>query len=166
MRCDNCEEREAEIHLTQIVEGELTTVHLCNACAEKQGVAGGSAVEGAPLTDFLAEIGKGVEESALPATSGACPYCKTSSADFRKTGRLGCPQCYAHFEDQLRALLRRVHGSTHHTGKMFLNEVEELDDDQKRLSTLRRRLQRAIEIEDFEAAADLRDRIREIEVVE
>lgn len=166
MRCDNCGEREAEIHLTQIVDSELTTLHLCNQCADEKGVPTQGGLGGAPLTDFLAEMGKGVSESALPARSEACPYCGTTAADFRQTGRLGCSHCWVHFETKLRALLRRIHGSTQHVGKLYLSEVEEEPGSEERLGTLKRRLARAIELEDFEAAADLRDRIRELEAVE
>lgn len=166
MQCENCGEREAEIHLTKIIQNELTTVHLCDECAEDEGVAAESAVGNAPLTDFLAEMGKDVTESMLSTGSEDCPYCGTSASDFRKTGRLGCPQCYAHFEEQLRSLLRRIHGSTQHVGKLYLSEVDETDDEYSRLAALKRRLQQAIQIEDFEAAADLRDRIDELKVAE
>lgn len=167
MRCERCGEGEAEVHLTKIVDNELTTVHLCEACAEEQGVAAASSSPGSgPLADFLAEMGKGAEGAMLPAAAEDCPYCGTSASDFRRTGRLGCSHCWAHFEDHLTALLRRLHGSTQHVGKIYLGELEEGSDAQARLATLQRRLQQAIEVEDFETAAHLRDRIREIEVAE
>lgn len=166
MRCDNCGEREAEVHVTQIVESELTTLHLCDTCAEEKGVSEGSSVGNAPLADFLAEMGKGSGESMLPAASEACPYCGTTPEDFRETGRLGCSQCWVHFEDQLRGLLRRIHGSTRHVGKLYLSEDAEVEDPETRLETLRRRLERAVEMEDFETAAELRDQIDELEPVE
>ncbi|MDP2479019.1 MAG: UvrB/UvrC motif-containing protein [Candidatus Palauibacterales bacterium] len=168
MRCDNCGEREAEIHLTQIVDSELTTLHLCSECAGEKGVPTQVGLGSAPLTDFLAQMEKGTSDSALSVEAEACPYCGTTAADFRRTGRLGCSQCWAHFEPKLRALLRRIHGSTQHVGKLYLGAAEEdvgVDAD-ARIGTLRRRLERAIELEDFETAADLRDRIRELESVE
>lgn len=167
MRCDSCDERDAEIHLTQIVEGELESVHLCESCAEEQGVSGSSKLGGgAPLADFLAEMGKSGAESAPPAPSEDCPYCGTSGSDFRRTGRLGCAQCYVHFEDQLRPLLRRIHGATHHVGKLYLNETTVAEDPRTRLEHLKSQLQRAVELEDFETAAELRDRIHEMEPVD
>lgn len=168
MRCDSCGEREAEVHVTQIVDDELTTRHLCEACAEAQGVSGvaePSSGEG-PLADFLAEMGKGSSTQVLPEASEACPYCGTSPDDFRRTGRLGCSQCYAHFEDQLRGLLRRIHGSTQHVGKLYLAQGVEEEDPETRLKTLKRRLKRAVEVEDFETAAVLRDQIQDLEPVE
>lgn len=167
MRCDSCGEQDAEVHLTQIEEGELNTLHLCEACAEEQGVSGEDPVgSNAPLADFLAEMGKGSSQAMLPAVSEACPYCGTSPDDFRRTGRLGCSQCWAHFEEQLRALLRRIHGSTQHVGKLYLGDASESEDREARLNQLRRRLERAVEVEDFETAADLRDQIHDLEPVE
>lgn len=165
MRCDRCGEREAEVHLTQIEQGELDTVHLCEACADEQGVTA-DAVGEAPLADFLAEMGKGESQAMLPAVSESCPYCGTSASDFRRTGRLGCAQCWVHFEEQLEALVRRIHGSTEHVGKLYLADAAEEEDRQTRLTQLRRRLKRAVETEDFEAAADLRDQIDELELVD
>ncbi|MEJ2312903.1 MAG: UvrB/UvrC motif-containing protein [Gemmatimonadales bacterium] len=98
--------------------------------------------------------------------SEPCPYCGTTSADFRRSGRLGCPECYAHFEGQLRGLLRRVHGSTQHVGKLYLGEATEADDRYVKLRSLRLRLDRAVELEDFEAAAELRDQINVLEAAE
>lgn len=166
MRCESCEEREAEVHLTQIEQGELNTLHLCQTCAEEQGVSASTGVGGAPLTDFLAEMGKGGSSPMLPAVSEACSYCGTSPEDFRRTGRLGCAHCWPHFEEQLRALLRRIHGSTQHVGKLYLGDASELEDRRSHLTHLRRQLQRAVETEDFETAADLRDRIHELEMAD
>jgi protein arginine kinase activator len=166
MRCDNCGEREAEIHLTQIVDSELTTLHLCSRCAGEKGVPTEMEVGSAPLTDFLAQMEKGSGGSDLALEGEACPYCGTTTADFRRTGRLGCSHCWVHFEGKLRSLLRRIHGSTQHVGKLYLSEVEVVSGADARIGTLRRRLERAIELEDFEAAADLRDRIRELESVQ
>jgi protein arginine kinase activator len=162
MLCERCQEQPAEVHLTTIQNDEMATVHLCSSCAEAQGIGATSAP--APLADFLAHIGQSGEDAV---TSGEpCPYCGTSSEDFRRSGRLGCPECYAHFEGQLRGLLRRVHGSTQHVGKLYLSEAIEADDRFARLRSLRLRLDRAVELEDFEAAADLRDQIHVLEASE
>lgn len=166
MRCENCQEREAEIHLTQIEDNEMSTVHLCPVCAAEKGVGASMPAEEGPLKDFLAQVAEGGEEAALPGAAEECPYCGTSPSDFRKTGRLGCSQCYPHFASQLRGLLRRVHGATQHVGKVYVSPEAGMDDVDTRLATLRRRLERAVEIEDFEAAARLRDEIHELEVVE
>lgn len=162
MLCERCQEQPAEVHLTTIQNDEMATVHLCSACAEEQGIGAASAP--APLIDFLAQIGQSAQD-AVPAGE-PCPYCGTASEDFRRSGRLGCPECYVHFEGQLRGLLRRVHGSTQHVGKLYLSEAIEADDRFARLRSLRLRLDRAVELEDFEAAADLRDQIHMLEASE
>ncbi len=165
MVCQNCEDREAEVHLTQIVDDEMTTVHLCSQCAAEQGIHSHSeeGPSSGPLADFLAQSGKGVGESSVPARPDGCSYCGTTLADFRRTGRLGCPQCWSHFEDQLRPLMRRIHGSTEHVGKLYVGSESESDERFTRISTLKLRLERAIESENFEKAAELRDRIEDLE---
>ena len=154
MRCEHCGERDAEIHLTEIVKDEMTTIHLCSSCAAEKGVS------------FLAHMGEGSQETALAGAQEACPYCGTTAQDFRRTGRLGCSQCYAHFAPQIRGLLRRVHGASQHIGKVYVSAASDLGDRDLRLATLRRRLERAVEIEDFEAAASLRDEILDLNAVE
>ena len=95
--------------------------------------------------------------------AGPCSYCHTTVDDFRRTGRLGCPHCYSIYETQLRAILRRIHGSTHHLGKVYVPPASTHADRSARLAGLKRKLQRAIEAEDFERAAVIRDQIREVE---
>lgn len=161
MVCDNCGETEAEVTVTQIVDNEMTQVRLCASCAAEKGLeASGS--KNLPLNDFLAQMGQGAAmEEAGPA--GPCSYCGTSVDDFKRTGRLGCPHCYSVYEQQLRAILRRIHGSTQHLGKVYVPPASDAADRAARLAGLRRKLQRAVESEDFERAAELRDQIRDLE---
>lgn len=162
MLCDNCKKNEAEVHLTQIEENEMTTVHLCPSCAAEKGLdAPGS--KNLPLTDFLAEMGKVAAAEEEATLAGPCSYCHTTVDDFKRTGRLGCPHCYSIYETQLRAILRRIHGSTQHLGKVYVPPAGEAADRSVRLSGLRRKLQQAVETEDFERAAVIRDQIRELE---
>lgn len=162
MLCDNCGKNEAEVHLTQIVDNEMTTVHLCPACAAEKGLDAGSS-KNLPLTDFLAQMGKAALSEEEAGIAGPCSYCHTTVDDFRSTGRLGCPHCYSIYESQLRAILRRIHGSTHHLGKVYVPPATTGADLGARLAGLRRKLQRAVEAEDFERAAVIRDQIRELE---
>lgn len=163
MLCDECGKNEAEVHLTQIIDNEMTTVHLCPACAAEKGLDAGSAAKTLPLTDFLAQMGQAALTGEEAAASGPCSYCHTSVEDFRRTGRLGCPHCYSVYETQLRAILRRIHGSTQHLGKVYVPPVAEAAGRSARLAGLKRKLQRAVDSEDFERAAVIRDQIREIE---
>jgi protein arginine kinase activator len=163
MVCDHCGEHEAEVHLTQIVQNEMTTRHLCARCAAELGVQTAAPAAKLPLTDFLAQMGKGAVGEADVGTVGPCSFCGTSVEDFKRTGRLGCPHCYSVYEPQLRGLLRRIHGATQHVGKVYLPPDTAEADRTARLAGLRRKLQRAVEAEDFERAAELRDQIRALE---
>ena len=165
MLCDTCGKNEAEVHLTQIVDNEMTTVHLCPACAADKGLEGEAAGKNPPLTDFLAQMGKAALAEEETATAGPCSYCGTTVDDFKRSGRLGCPHCYSTYESQLRAILRRIHGSTQHLGKVYVPPAGEETDRTTRLVGLRRKLQHAVESEDFERAAVIRDQIRELESV-
>lgn len=170
MLCEDCGERPAEVHLTAVQSEEMRTLHVCLVCAAERGLSGAAETtpggEGPPLADFLAQLGKAGAQAPVVSPSDPCPFCGISPADFRRTGRVGCAQCYVHFETQLRGLLRRIHGSAHHAGKLYMSGESEITDRLGRISSLRRRLQRAVETEDFETAAELRDRIRELETPE
>lgn len=163
MICDNCGQHEAEVHLTQIVNNEMTTVHLCPTCAADKGLETEIGGKNPPLTDFLAQMGKAVLPDDEQVASGPCSFCGTTVDDFRRSGRLGCPHCYSTYEGQLRSILRRIHGSTQNLGKVYVPPSGEEADRTARLVGLRRKLQRAVESEDFERAAVIRDQIRELE---
>jgi len=161
MTCENCGENEAAIHLTQIQNNEMTTRHLCEGCAEAMGLSAGHSAA-APLADFIATMGKAIA-SEVSATAGTCPACGLTLADFKRTGRLGCSRCYSTFDVSLRGLLRKLHGGTQHTGKVYLPPDPTETDRTARIVSLRRSLQRSVESEDFERAAALRDQIRRLE---
>lgn len=162
MLCDHCGETEAVIHLTQIVDNQMSTFHLCESCAAEKGLEPGVNAGNFPLTDFLAQMGK-AGGSDTAAGNGSCTFCGLRLDDFKKTGRLGCSHCYVTFDAHLRGLLRRLHGGTQHVGKVYLPPDPTQAQRQQRLSGLRRKLDKAVESEDFERAAQLRDEIRELE---
>jgi protein arginine kinase activator len=161
MLCENCGKNEAAIHLTQIQNNEMTTRHLCEVCAEGMGLSSGSSAS-APLADFIAQMGKGMLTETV-SQPGTCPACGLSLADFKKTGRLGCARCWSVFDTSLRGLLRKLHGGTQHSGKVYLPPHPSESDRTARIVSLRRSLSRAVESEDFERAAGLRDQIRRLE---
>jgi protein arginine kinase activator len=164
MQCDHCGERPAAIHLTQIVNNSVTQVHLCEVCAAEKGVHTSASIAKFPLSDFLASLGKGTTKTeAGPEAATPCNFCGATLADFRETGRLGCPHCYATFETHLRDLLRRLHGSSQHVGEVYLPPGTRAQEATRTLVDLRDQLRRAVEAENFELAAELRDRIRVLE---
>ena len=162
MVCDNCGSSDAVVHLTQIVNNEMTTYHLCEKCAAEKGLETAPEPVSFPLTDFLAQMGD-VARTPGEQETEECSFCGLTFADFRETGRLGCPHCYETFETHLRGLLRRIHGGTQHMGKVYLPPDPSASEMEKRLETLRRKLERAISAEDFERAAQLRDQIRTLQ---
>jgi len=161
MLCDQCHERDAVLNLTQIVENAVTQLHLCEKCAAERGIETTVSMPKHPLGDFL----QAVQQQALqlPGDAARCAYCGISLRDFRASGRLGCAQCYGAFEHSLRDLLRRVHGSARHVGRSYRVPNPALLERDASLGALRARLQQAIESEEFEAAASLRDQIRTLE---
>lgn len=162
--CEACGSRPATVHLTQVVDEKSITMHLCQECAEERGVTPTPPPGNVPLADFLAKMGASTPKGSAPQEPDvACPFCGLTSTDFKKEGRLGCPQCYSTFEDSLRSLLRRIHGGTQHVGKVYLPPDPTLRETEMRLEALRKKLQRAIDAEDFERAAELRDEIKSLE---
>ncbi len=161
MVCDQCHERDAVVHLTQIVDAAVTQVHLCEKCAAARGIETSVTVPKHPLGDFL----QAVQQQAVqfPGDAARCAYCGTSLRDFRSSGRLGCAHCYGAFEQSLRELLRRVHGSTKHEGRRYEAHDPDLLTRDLTLHELREKLQRAVSQEEFETAASLRDQIRGLE---
>lgn len=163
MQCDNCGERPAAIHLTQIVNDSVNTVHLCEECAAEKGVQTGASVAKFPLSDFLASMGTGESKKKGVAGRRQCPECGATLADFREAGRVGCARCYDTFADHLRDLLRRLHGASQHVGRPYAGAHPPETQDGESLGELRRQLRDAVEAENFERAAELRDRIRVLE---
>ncbi|MBE7493917.1 MAG: excinuclease ABC subunit B [Verrucomicrobiaceae bacterium] len=110
MKCDVCE-AEATVFLTQIINGQMTTVNLCEACSKAKGVT--------EVTGFgLAEAFVGAAPRAMEtAPDLACPSCGFTAAQLKKIGRMGCPECYDTFREGLEGLLRGMHKGTRHVGK-------------------------------------------------
>jgi protein arginine kinase activator len=166
MKCGSCGERESVVTLTQVVEGEARTIGLCGKCAAEKGIQTAAGAEQTPLGGFLSAMWKGQEPGAPPefAPSGRCPGCGATFADFRESGRLGCGGCYQAFEPSLRLLLRRYHGATHHEGRRPAagEGIAAPDPGRDLAEGLREQLRLAIAAENFEQAAELRDRLREM----
>jgi len=158
MQCDHCGQNEAIIHLTQIVDNQMTTKHLCEGCAADKGLSPNVGQVNFPLTDFLTQMGRPVEVAV-----GPCPFCGLELDAFKKSGRLGCSHCWVSFESNLKGLVRRLHGGVQHVGKVYLPPNPTDSQEKERLAGLRRKLSKAVEHEDFERAAEIRDMIRTLE---
>ena len=159
MRCDVCQKNDATVYLTQIVEGKMQKVNLCEHCAKEKGV---SDPTGFAMADLLLGLGatQQIEHGGQPAQK--CPVCGFTQIDFKKTGRLGCSACYDTFADGLANVLKGMHKGLKHTGKMpaHLSRRYAMAD---RVKSLETDLQKAVKNEKYEDAARLRDEIQKIE---
>jgi len=163
--CQSCHERDAVVHLTQVVGEDVSTMHLCSKCAAERGIETEAAVAHTPLGAFLAAMGTGSPGMVAAAATGeTCPQCGATLEDFRASGRLGCSGCWVAFERPLRDLVRRAHGATKHTGERYaeidtvsLSAAEQRERDQIELEE---QLRLAVASEHFERAAELRDQLR------
>ncbi|MGQ0648162.1 MAG: UvrB/UvrC motif-containing protein [Gemmatimonadaceae bacterium] len=157
-----CREHDASVHLTKVVQGDVTLVHLCAKCAAERGI---ETTVTTPPKNVLGEFLHAVQQQATVEKSEAtrCSFCTMTLKDFRATGRLGCAHCYATFETSLRELLRRVHGSAQHVGRKYMPPAPELLERATTIGELRDRLRRAIANEEFELAASIRDKIKGFE---
>ena len=162
MKCcqPDCE-NEATVHLTEIVDGQMKKIDLCESCAKEQGVTD---PQGFALADLLLGLGASSEmEQSSPDLE--CPTCGFSHADFKKTGRLGCSECYTTFSEPMEGMLKQMHKGTQHVGKVP-KALQAQVDFSKKIDTLAAQLQKAIEKENYEEAAKLRDQMKELEEAE
>ena len=160
MLCDICGKREATVHLTEIINEKVTKLHLCEECARDKGAEMEDHFGLSDLLAGLADLGPAAASEAVEAIK--CPACGFTYQDFRKVGRLGCSECYEAFKKQLAPLLKRIHGSDRHSGKIPVR-VGKTVKDTRNLQDLKVKMEKAIQAEEFEEAAKLRDKIRELE---
>lgn len=169
MLCQNCNKEQATRHYKQVINGESRELHLCGECAEKMGYAsfGYNPMFSADKQDF----GFGLDnllshmlggKAAVKKRSTACPLCGATAEDISRSGRVGCAKCYEQFSDMLTPYIRRIHGNTMHAGRMPENIGGEITA-RRKLEGLKTELKRAIELQEFERAAELRDEIKELE---
>ncbi len=156
MLCQVCKKHPATVHLTEIIEGEKREIHLCEVCAHKQGMS--------PFTpsSFLSQLVEPKPSKEGEAADVTCPGCGLTYSGFRQGGRLGCSECYKVFEEGLGQLLERIHGGTQHIGRVPKRAGSSLARERE-IIDLKRELSRVIQREEYERAAEIRDRLRELE---
>jgi len=160
MQCEICQSREATIHLTEITDGVRTEMHLCEQCAQEQGVGAKSYI---PLNELLSNLLSVGPKNGETAGSGdsdlVCPHCGYTLEKFREKAVLGCPYDYEVFEKQLLPLIEKAHdGATSHCGKIP-SRMPKDSKQQIEIARLRRQLDEAVRSEDYELAAKLRDKL-------
>lgn len=177
VKCDRCD-NEATVHEVTVIGGKPAERHLCEACAREIGLVAGAPQ---PVAEILQKIAGAHLSHAEPARPEAtCPVCGTTFEEFKQSGRLGCPECYKALEKQLAPILDRAHqGAVHHIGKVpkrLMHEAGAASQGADRevalaaaearaeqIRRLRDDLERAVKAEAYERAAQLRDRLRQLQ---
>ncbi len=161
MLCDVCNENDVVITLTEIDGEGVRQIRLCERCAAERGVQTSISSPKPQIGNFIQSVHQ--QLTSVAGDASRCPFCSSTLRDFRQSGRLGCAHCYVAFEQSLRDLLRRVQGSSRHMGREYEGPSTEQMLSVGTASQLRERLQRAVEKEQFELAATLRDQLRAME---
>lgn len=168
MVCEQCRKRPATVHYTRIVNGKKKEQYFCEQCAREQELWEWTMVE--PEFSFHELLGAMFGESPFAQAqaeerrdrSMACPQCGLTFTEFRKTGTLGCGECYAAFAEQLEPILRHIHGSVQNEGKIPARAGKGIAR-RRQIRELQNQLEEAIRNEHFEKAAELRDRIKALQ---
>jgi len=163
MMCQACGKSTATVHFTEIQDNKMTELNLCDRCAEEKGLHTPASKHKFSMADLMAGMVDDMTSAEEQRVGHVqCPRCGLLYSAFKETGRLGCSQCYDAFQFQLRPLLRRIHGSTRHAGKVPTRDGEGVSR-ARQVQRLHDELQVAIEKEEFERAAEIRDAIKRIE---
>ena len=157
LKCSLCS-KEATVHLTQIINNKIHKVDLCESCAQQKGVTD---PEGFALTDLLQNVNLDVPLPSPEGGTTSCPDCGFNSADFQRTGRLGCATCYTTFSAQISPVLEDMHTGLQHVGKVP-NLALQRQSNQTIMRRLQEALARAISEEAYEQAATIRDKIQSL----
>jgi protein arginine kinase activator len=174
MICDICGKKKATVHLTEIVDEQMSEMHLCEECARQKSSQMEQQFGLADLLAGLSDPSKAVVSKESEKSVLKCSHCGLPYEDFRKFGRLGCGECYSSFKEHLNGLLRKIHGSNKYLGKTPATYRQHQEKDAadnplallppEGLSDLKQQLKSAIASEDFEKAAQIRDKIRNFEM--
>ena len=164
MQCQICNKNGATIHLTEISDGTRTEMHICEHCAHEQGIAVKSQIPINELLSSLLAVQPSDDELSGPSQLElSCPHCGFTLDQFRKEGVLGCPHDYEVFEKSLLPIIEKAHnGKTTHCGKLP-SKIPQDTKKQVKLAKYRQQLQAAVQNEDYELAAKLRDKIAEMD---
>ena len=163
MLCQICGKNPASVHFTEIHDNKMSEIHVCERCAEEKGLHAAPHQHKFDIADLLAGMVDAMTTSDEERVGQVqCQRCGLAYSGFKETGRLGCSECYQAFQFQLRPLLRRIHGDTRHKGRLPARDGEGVSRS-RQLQRMHDELNRAVEREEFERAAELRDEIRKLE---
>ena len=168
MLCEECGKNEANVHIVEITPEGRRERNLCHECAAAFGgmeeVLGNMENKDVSLNDFLQGVFKAENaKNAEKVRPGlVCPNCSMSYEDFRQSGKIGCAVCYDTFRHQLEPLLRQIHGTSVHSGKIPKRGGRRFTLKQE-IERLKQKLKDAVAHEEYEKAAEYRDLVRSLE---
>lgn len=175
MLCQNCNKNEATVKYTEIINGEKTEVMLCEKCSKELGIGHMNFNMPIDFSSFFGDFLEGYEDSSfMPLLTTnkqlKCNNCNMTFEDFMEQGKFGCEECYDTFSSKIDSILKRIQGSNRYAGKKLVNNGEskiEFKEKTEKKETekekLQRQLKEAIEKENYEEAAKIRDKIKELE---
>jgi protein arginine kinase activator len=161
MKCEICGLKDAVIHIRQIQKDLVHELHICEECAQEKGLIREEESE-LPIANLLSGLLEGKDVTGAVDVKEACSRCGMKASEFRKQGKLGCPECFRAFEKDVRAIVSQMAARPRHTGKVPQTLVIEQSAGSEG-EGLRDELREAVEREEYELAARLRDRLRELE---
>jgi protein arginine kinase activator len=174
MYCERCKRNDATVHLTEIIKNVKSEIHLCESCAREVGLNSKLSNFTLAMPDMLSFLE--LDDQPGVMSTERCGTCGMTVAEYRKTGKLGCPDCYHYMQSSLEPLIISYHGSNKHvgkvpsdyidvksSGKIYIDSSVKVADRRETAIELRMRLERAVQEERYEDAAVLRDMIRRAE---
>jgi len=163
MVCEICGASEATVHLTEIANDQVMKMHICQKCAKEKGAQMEANFGLADLLGGLADFGGLPGSAAKKESKPECRKCGMTYKDFKKSGKLGCDECYEALEGYLIPLMKRIHGVNQHVSQEYIKFKKAVSKDEKELQKLKTDLTRLIKAENFEQAAIIRDAIKNLE---
>lgn len=173
MKCDICKDNEANIHIQEVINNNIKTLHICDSCAKSYGFKNGMMNIGFNLMDFFEKFDpfktlepdkkKNKNKKMIIEDENIirCSKCSMSYDDFLEKGKFGCAFCYTAFKEQVKPIIRRIHGKTTHKGN-FPEKYKETIKYVKEIKLLNNKLNIEVKKENFENAAKIRDEIKKI----
>ena len=174
--CQNCGKNEVTFRYTQVINGVKKELNLCDNCARELGLKEMNFSMPISFSSFLGDFFNDYSDTLLPSFMGTqttkCKKCGESFDEFLNSGEFGCSNCYDLFEDRITPILKNLQGSTKHTGrgyKKILSKISENETnkvakkEENEVTKLQKELQKAIKTENYEEAAKIRDKIKELE---
>lgn len=169
MLCQDCNKREAQVNFTQIKNNVQSTLSLCNECAAARGFHSPLDNIPFPLADILSGLAANLpmQKQIAQEESISCSNCGLTFDEFTRQGRFGCGECYTAFRSRLEMIMRKIHGASMHRGKTpsfaITDEGNAETFSVKEEERLKDELQKAISSEDFERAAEIRDKLKSLQ---